>query len=998
MELNIHHPHTDAILCTIPTIYKDSVEKRTLMEEDYIELHFSLAEAIYFPIGAYTEWGGREFLVTEIQTPSYNASTGGWDYELKMEAYYMAWKNTIFKYYPYEDAGHAGERRETSFVLTDKLVDAAGWCSHINALLRSLYREGLTYNGMRITAVCNINGIGTEFLDEAKTISYENVSIYDALTTIAEEFETEWWVEGSVIHFGKCQDNNSSQVDFVQGDNVASIEGKKSQADYATRVYVYGGTNNMPANSDRGDAIFTVGSVDKDGAFTFKESLSSEYFDDKYLTKSVDSDNAQSAALSSFNIDGVSAHIYARDKDDDWIVFLGEWLKLCNIATASPMTIGAGTYANDAVKVSGTFKFVIYDSEEAKRSASKNPYALNTEKSQVRITLEAYRVENGSEVKIFTSSQLTASPVASSSVGTYTVEIDASKFAARAFTLDAQTSVYFRISVECYLYAQNVWKQISSPLKSIDASTLSVGFTPTTRNNSYYTLHLKAATLQSDGSYILGDTQDALYYVYSSGAISLVDGATPSVGDTFVISNILNTKLPSSYFDTSTLKRDTTIQAITTNRLTLPSDVGGYIDVERDANYDWQQREVVEKVLVFDDIYPRTESEIKDVQTYEDTQEVNDTNGEKTTEPYTAYYIRTFTPDEDTDGTHGSIVFDEDYQTYGTDLQVKFQTGALAGLTFNVKFNPQSHGNAAIKDSGQYFRIEYTEVADGFWLPNVAMHPKSLADYQAEGDTTHTEGDKFILIGWDASRIEDLGLVESAQKELLTKAQEEIAEMAEDPNTYECVMMSDITYGRSPKGTLDPDYKKVYDIGRKVKLFSSALFEGEDITLVDSADNELTDTDGNTLITDKAAEGYRESRIYGYERKMDLPWDSAIYTVGEKATYSKIGSLQKQIDGVSIGSSSIISLKNLSSGNGASAFGTIDILTTSSTMSEKDTNVYSALRTTNDFVHSNEDDNVNGLLAMRSGIVTNEGAVASTDTDYGDVAADGIVEFLYNEQ
>ena len=37
------------------------------------------------------------------------------------------------------------------------------------------------------------------------------------------------------------------------------------------------------------------------------------------------------------------------------------------------------------------------------------------------------------------------------------------------------------------------------------------------------------------------------------------------------------------------------------------------------------------------------------------------------------------------------------------------------------------------------------------------------------------------------------------------------------------------------------------------------------------------------------------SRIIGYEKKMDIPWDSPKYQVGEKAIYSTIGAIKSKI-------------------------------------------------------------------------------------------------------
>ena len=77
-----------------------SKRKFELMKDDYITLKFSLLNPITFKMGCYAECEFGRFEIIEDQKPSFNNSTGGYDYELKMEASYMKWKNKVFKYTP----------------------------------------------------------------------------------------------------------------------------------------------------------------------------------------------------------------------------------------------------------------------------------------------------------------------------------------------------------------------------------------------------------------------------------------------------------------------------------------------------------------------------------------------------------------------------------------------------------------------------------------------------------------------------------------------------------------------------------------------------------------------------------------------------------------------------------------------------------------------------------------------------------------------------------
>lgn len=100
----------------------------------------------------------------------------------------------------------------------------------------------------------------------SKLVSYDNVNLIDALTRMAETWECEWWIENHKICFGRCE--YSSPVDFKVGDlidtesvNVNSMQRSDSQTKYATRVYAFGSTRNIPV-SYRRSLIFDVKEIE----------------------------------------------------------------------------------------------------------------------------------------------------------------------------------------------------------------------------------------------------------------------------------------------------------------------------------------------------------------------------------------------------------------------------------------------------------------------------------------------------------------------------------------------------------------------------------------------------------------------------------------------------------------------------------------------------------------------------------------------------------------
>lgn len=211
-------------------INEGSKRKFLLMKEDYITLKFSLENPVSFKLGDFVDdprFG--LFELCDLYKPTYNSSNGGYDFELRLDAYYWKWKNKLFKYMP------EAARQEASWNLTATLDVHAG------AFLRGLAALGYTYKGTPFE--CSID----EAVDSsAKLVSYDNMNMLDALFKMAETWECECWVTDSVIHFGRCE--HHSAVDLEMGANVAEMTASNSQGTYATRIYAFGSTRNLPAD------------------------------------------------------------------------------------------------------------------------------------------------------------------------------------------------------------------------------------------------------------------------------------------------------------------------------------------------------------------------------------------------------------------------------------------------------------------------------------------------------------------------------------------------------------------------------------------------------------------------------------------------------------------------------------------------------------------------------------------------------------------------------
>ena len=857
--MKIYPPSGTVELYEMPKIYEGCIEKFTLMQEDYIELHFNSVDQIYFPIGSYTTWNDKKYYIIEAQQPSYDENTGGYNYELKFEAYYRAWQMKIYKYSPEIDNG----TREAEFSLTANLK------YQIKTFVRCLNKEGFRYNDnkefeYKVTtdsenAAYNKYKVTTDsenaaykdYFNEVKTMTYSSVNFIEALNQIADEWDAEWWVEDYIIYFGKCQLAGEA-TDFKLGENVVSISGSKSETDYATRVYAFGSDKNLPKNYGKGDAVFTMDSDPQYKDFYAYLKTDKPLYSD-FFNKSDRLDNSDPI----FNL---------KNGTLDTLVPSVTSGKYCNtnMVETSSIVLGSGEYKDTKFYLNNNVKstdFGICINYSFKNFLSDG-YTFYTITALVILCGD----KDGSEQTFNVGKDVQVENVITSKKFTTEISVNktnnqGSKYLGNItfpnFTLNKQQNISIKILVGVTFISTSVNGTIDFGIgypAGGFANTLSYfrnSKEVLTRVFVRFDTGMEEAPTDKVEAVLI--TSAELFPDYATNYIRFDKNVGMILrGQKVTIDNIIESKLPSWYFESETdIQNPKDIKAIAERRLSLPSPY--YVEA-RNVPFD----SIVDKVLVFDDIYPSIKSIITDVQLKKQYVYEGD---EKTDIPYNEYYIHT-----------DDFTFDDDYKLDTADkLEIKFQTGALSGLTFEAIFNPEGLPQ-------QYFQIVRQQFDGGIYLPSDAMHPE--------------KGDEFILIGWDASRIKDLGLIKKAEERLATRARFEIDKMNIDPTTYECTMFSDYTYGLAKetlvtddKGVvltdergiairtdesasgLDESNKNIFEIGQRVKLVNAAFFEN----------------------------GYRDSRIIGYERKMDIPYDSPVYMVGEKAIYSKFSSLEKSI-------------------------------------------------------------------------------------------------------
>lgn len=225
-EMTIYNPSGKAIYDAPVTT--SAIIKYALMGDYYIELPFSLLTPLDFPLGSYITYKGRKFEIMSEVYPDFDNKTGGYKYTLQFQAQQNHMKNFICFWL-------GGDNPEAVFHNTTDLAS-------FGALIVANMNKALGGNNWQMGSV------NVEHPETNKLVSFNGDTCWDALSSIAETFDVEWWTEenGSIItlHFGKL--NFGTPETFKRGEVVKSIPAKKGDdSEYGTRFYVFGSTRNL---------------------------------------------------------------------------------------------------------------------------------------------------------------------------------------------------------------------------------------------------------------------------------------------------------------------------------------------------------------------------------------------------------------------------------------------------------------------------------------------------------------------------------------------------------------------------------------------------------------------------------------------------------------------------------------------------------------------------------------------------------------------------------
>ena len=823
-----------------------------LMQEDYVTLKFSLASPIYFKLGDYIDNELGIFEVVDLYKPTYNTTTGAYDYELRLDAYYWKWKNKKFFYTP-ETTG-----REAGWNLTATLD------VHLNIFL-----DNLKYLGYKFRDKDFIWEIDDTVENSAKLVTYDNVNLIDALTQMAEAWGCEWWIENHKICFGRCE--YSSPVDFKAGDltdtenvNVNNMTRSDSQTTYATRIYAFGSTRNIPATY-RKDLIFDVKKVNGRDISDTSRPLNIRFF----------------PSVSHAGISPISMNIF---EEGEMVGAQEEYKVMTDVFTSS---MPASEY-----HISFNSMLLYFSTR----------FTSNIENFKAKLSLVYYV---GDVEKVLDIQE----KAFNDSVSSFTISFSDTDF----FLPEKANNCKFLFTFSFSL---------NHPEKT-------VVYTIGRSGENNVKLECLSASADTSVTFLSGANSGRTFSaVYNpdlltgedANVIRLPEGVTASMGNQYIINNIIKGKIPDNYFSKD--DKELTLNGVVQKRLMLPKDVP-YIDAYRysptgeriyigDSRYDnpnnveMPEEEAIEEIVKLEDEYPKYIGSVSSITS--DEKEEEDSDGNKTGNKYLIYTFK----------DNGLKNFTKDFVLNGQEPHLIFQTGKLAGLDFVISL--KESGN-----SGTTFEITRNDDY-GRYLPDDILYP--------------VVSDTYILYGFDTAFISEQMLPE-AEQNLLKKAKEYVKKSMIDPSTYDCEMNADFIFN---EGNI-----RTYEVGAKVNLINKAYFP----------------------------EG-RQSRIIGFEWPLDIPYGHPIYTVGETAPYSRIGEIESKLESLTYKGQTYSG--SASGGGGTSVY----VIGENDNTLPSDKNVFSAKRVLQEIISysisKTKNDRALGLISFLKGIIVKEGIITDDVT------------------
>lgn len=218
-------------LYTAP-VTNEAVFHNELMASEYIELTFYTTNIINFGIGCYIEYNSNKYTVIDAIKPE--IVDGGYKYTIQFKAEWMGWGGVSFFYI--NDFTGKTESKWSMTGTPDLFLQIV-----VANILRAKNKQyAFSYDSQ---------------LTKTVDLEFDGTSVLEALSMLAEAFETEWWVDGTVIHLSKC--DRGEALPLTYGDNIG-VPSREGDSEYATRIYALGSTRNITQDYQSGGTTNSI--------------------------------------------------------------------------------------------------------------------------------------------------------------------------------------------------------------------------------------------------------------------------------------------------------------------------------------------------------------------------------------------------------------------------------------------------------------------------------------------------------------------------------------------------------------------------------------------------------------------------------------------------------------------------------------------------------------------------------------------------------------------
>ncbi|MGG5507899.1 MULTISPECIES: phage tail protein, partial [unclassified Myroides] len=208
----------------IATVAPTGSVSRKIMAEELVNMKFILPKYIPFQIGDTVEVYGDTYVLNKEPNAQKNA-TNHFVYELQFESFKYNLNKVLFLGF-----NQNNDLTETEFAI---MGNAEVLLRHI---VTNANREGGNWK------------LGYAEETESKNIAFNDNNVLSALSLCADEFETEYWIDGDkTIHLIKKQEVSRLELEYGQSKGLRTISRTTlDSSNILTRLYASGSSRNIP--------------------------------------------------------------------------------------------------------------------------------------------------------------------------------------------------------------------------------------------------------------------------------------------------------------------------------------------------------------------------------------------------------------------------------------------------------------------------------------------------------------------------------------------------------------------------------------------------------------------------------------------------------------------------------------------------------------------------------------------------------------------------------